>query len=102
MMLGIGREFGLRRIRIPAEPPAVLARCGTQAGLGDQRALSLDPPAAPAGSRGRGDINDHCFGLAWSGHMTARAGPLPAGPLPEGDSEIYFHPAAGRDGVLDR
>jgi hypothetical protein len=22
--------------------------------------------------------------------------------LPEGDSEIYFHPAAGRDALLDR
>jgi len=34
--------------------------------------------------------------------MTAeRVGRLLAN-LPDGDSEIYFHPAAGRDPVLDR
>jgi hypothetical protein len=54
-------------------------------------------------ARGAGvATNDHCFGLAWSGHMTAdRIGRLLAC-LPEGSSEIYFHPAARRDAVLER
>src|SRR3954447_7596848 len=34
LMLDIGGEFGLSRVRVPAEPPAVLACCGTRAGLG--------------------------------------------------------------------
>ncbi len=46
-------------------------------------------------------VNDAVFGLAWSGHLTEdrllRLIPL----LPGGLSEIYFHPAAGRDAVLD-
>jgi YdjC-like protein len=47
-------------------------------------------------------MNDHCFGLAWSGHMTeARMRRLMA-VLPDGASEIYFHPAARRDAVLRR
>jgi hypothetical protein len=38
-------------------------------------------------------INDHVFGIAWSGAMTEDRvlGLLPH--LPEGVSEIYFHPA---------
>src|SRR6185437_6464549 len=36
LMLDIGREFGLTTIRVPAEPPAVLKRCGTRPGLGDR------------------------------------------------------------------
>jgi hypothetical protein len=46
--------------------------------------------------------NDQVFGLAWSGGMTEerllRLIPL----LPPGLSEIYFHPAARRDPLLDR
>jgi len=36
MLLDIGREFGLPAIRVPSEPPAVMARCGTPVGLGDR------------------------------------------------------------------
>src|SRR5271157_317172 len=36
LMIDIGREFGLPTIRVPAEPPAVLAACGTRVGLGDR------------------------------------------------------------------
>jgi chitin disaccharide deacetylase len=102
MMLDAGRDFGLRRIRIPAEPPWVLTQCGTTVGWGDKLLYRwtalLRRQAAAVGVA----TNDHCFGLAWSGHMTAeRVGCLLAN-LPAGDSEIYFHPAARRDPVLDR
>ena len=45
-------------------------------------------------------MNDHIFGIAWSGGMTeARLlGLLPH--LPDGVSEIYFHPAAERSAAL--
>jgi hypothetical protein len=45
-------------------------------------------------------INDHVFGLAWSGAMTeARVlGLLPH--LPEGISELYFHPAVEQSPAL--
>jgi hypothetical protein len=46
--------------------------------------------------------SDAVFGIAWSGAMTeARVLALLAR-LPAGESEIYFHPAAGRDAALDR
>jgi hopanoid biosynthesis associated protein HpnK len=102
MMLRTGSHYGLRRIRVPAEPPAVMARCGASPSLGDRllyRWTNILRRQARAASV---DTNDHCFGLAWSGHMTAdRIGRLLAN-LPDGDTEIYFHPAAHRDAVLDR
>jgi hopanoid biosynthesis associated protein HpnK len=102
MMIDIGREFGLRAIRIPAEPPDVLAACGTRVGLGD-RALYHWTGVLRRQARAAGlATNDHCFGLAWSGHMTtARVQHLLAA-LPDGASEIYFHPATGRDATLRR
>ena len=102
LMLRAGIAFGLRRIRIPAESPAVMARCGTHASLGERLLYRwtgiLRRQARAAGVA----TNDHCFGLAWSGHMTAERIRLLLANLPDGDSEIYFHPAAHRDAVLDR
>jgi len=102
MMIEIGGEFGLRSVRVPAEPPATLALAGTRAGLGD-RALFAWTRLLRRQARAAGMItNDHCFGLAWSGHMTReRVGRL-LEHLPDGVSEIYFHPATRRDPALSR
>jgi hypothetical protein len=43
---------------------------------------------------------DHCFGIAWSGHMTQERLCRLLAALPEGESEIYFHPAVVRDETL--
>ena len=102
MVLRIGRDFGLTRIRVPAEPPWVMAQCGTAVSAGD-RALYLWTRLLRRQARRAGvAMNDHCFGLAWSGHMNADRARRLLARLPEGDSEIYFHPAARRDAVLDR
>lgn len=102
LLLRIGREFGLRAVRIPAEPPWVLANCGTPGTLGDRLLYRwtdlLRYQARRAGMR----MNDHCFGLAWSGRMTAERLQRLAQNLPTGVSEIYFHPAERRDITLDR
>ena len=102
MMIRIGREFGLTSIRIPAEPPATMARLGTRAGLGDRALYAwtrlLRHQARAAGMR----VNDHCFGLAWSGHMTHERVARLLEHLPDGRSEIYFHPATEQDPLLAR
>jgi hopanoid biosynthesis associated protein HpnK len=102
MMLAAGHDFGLRRIRVPAEPPAIMAQCGTSVGWGDKVLYRwtnrLRRQARAAGIA----TNDYCFGLAWSGHMTAERLRCLLPKLPYGDNEIYFHPAAARDPVLDR
>jgi hopanoid biosynthesis associated protein HpnK len=102
LMIEIGREFGLRAVRVPSEPPAALARLGTRAGLGD-RALYAWTNVLRRQARAAGmTTNDHCFGLAWSGHMTRERVRGLLANLPDGLSEIYFHPASERDNVLRR
>jgi hopanoid biosynthesis associated protein HpnK len=102
LMLEIGREFGLKRVRVPAEPPAVLARCGTRAGLSGHalyhwsRLLRRQVRAAGMAT------TDHCFGVAWSGHMTPDRVRCLLAALPDGESEIYLHPAVARDTLLQR
>jgi hopanoid biosynthesis associated protein HpnK len=102
MMIEIGREFGLRKIRIPAEPPATLARVGTRSGFGD-RVLYVWTRLLRHQARAAGmATNDHCFGLAWSGHMTRERVRRLLDHLPDELSEIYFHPATERDAALSR
>ena len=71
MMIEVGQEFGLPAIRIPAEPPAVMAALGVPQGPGAHALYGwtrlLRWQARRAGLR----TNDHAFGIAWSGHMTA-------------------------------
>jgi len=102
MMLRIGRTYGLKRIRIPAEPPWVMARCGANPSYGDKALYHWTRLLRRQARKAGVSTNDHCFGLAWSGHMTAERVQRLLAELPPGDSEIYFHPATRRDPVLDR
>lgn len=102
LMIDIGREYGLRNIRVPAEPPWVLARCGHRPSLGAHALYHwtrvLRRQARAAGLH----TTDYCFGLAWSGHMTPHRLARLRQHLPEGETEVYFHPASRRDPVLQR
>ena len=102
MLLRAGADHGLRRIRVPAEPPDVMARCGTAATLGATLLYRWTGILRRQARAADVACNDHCFGLAWSGHMTADRIRRLLPNLPDGDSEIYFHPAARRDAVLGR
>ena len=94
LILKIGKAHGLRAMRVPLEPRAVLAAAEPGAQV---------PPAYVTGPWARlsrlrlreaGLLTpDAVFGLNWSGAMTpARLRGLIAN-LPEGLSEIYLHPA---------
>ena len=102
LMIGIGREFGLRAVRIPHEPPATLAACGHRAGLGDPLLAAWSAVLRRQAHAAGMVTNDHAFGVAWSGHMTAARLATLIPRLPPGLSEIYFHPAARRDPLLER
>lgn len=93
LMIGIGRDFGLRALRIPAEPPRVLAACGARAGFADRALFHWSGLLRRQARRGGLFTNDHCFGLAWSGGMTSERLLRLIPYLPEGVSEIYFHPS---------
>jgi chitin disaccharide deacetylase len=100
LIVEIGREYGLRAVRLPCEPSAVLQ----QAFPGEPHA-PLPPRLAVAALRRRLRraglaINDYVFGIGWSGAMVEERvlGLLPY--LPAGLSELYFHPAAERSDAL--
>jgi len=91
LVVEAGRAHGLRAIRVPAEPPLPASGPLERALLAWTRLLRRQ--ARRAGLA----VNDHCFGLRWTGAMTAERllGLIDA--LPDGVSEIYLHPAARRD-----
>lgn len=105
LILKVGREFGLRAIRLPHEP---LMPSWRAAGNGFMSRFFAWVALAPwtsllklrlrmAGIR----TNDFVFGLHDSGHLTSQ---LVAGflkQLPQGVTEIYFHPATRRCPEVD-
>ncbi len=100
LILRIGREFGLPRIRVPAEPPGIMARCGVKPTLG-ARALHAWCGVLRRQARAAGVItNDAVFGLAWTGHVTEARLLALAPHLPPGVNELYVHPATWRDPIL--
>jgi hopanoid biosynthesis associated protein HpnK len=96
MIIRIGREFGLKAMRLPVEPakPIAAAEARREAGsLGDAALRGWTRQLRWSLRRAGMVTNDQVFGLAWSGAMTEQRvlGLIPN--LPEGVSEIYFHPA---------
>jgi chitin disaccharide deacetylase len=106
LIVAIGREYGLAAMRVPAEPAGPLRATGAENSLMQRIASRL--LGIWVGllrwrlTRAGIAVNDHLFGLAWSGAMT-EARVLSLLPhMPDGASEIYFHPAASRSPALAR
>ncbi len=102
LTIDIGRGFSLSTVRVPAEPPATMRRLGTPPGLGDRALYAWTELLRRRLRRAGLRTTDHCFGLAWSGHMTRERVRRLLNELPDGSSEIYFHPATRRDTSLVR
>jgi hopanoid biosynthesis associated protein HpnK len=102
LLIEAGRAHGLHAMRVPAEPTGVMTRLGVPQGAGARALLGWTRMLRAQARRAGLLTNDHVFGLAWSGGMTEDRllRLIPA--LPAGLSEIYFHPAAARDPLLDR
>jgi hopanoid biosynthesis associated protein HpnK len=102
LLVAIGREYGLKAVRVPMEPPSLLRRAGASAGACAIAALHA-PPAVRLRARLRAAgiaSNDRLLGLAWTGGMTeARVLRLLA-ELPEGVNELYLHPTTAGDAEL--
>ena len=100
LMIRIGAEFGLRAVRLPAEPPHIIAACGTPPTLAAHAmhrwTSLLRHQIQQAGLK----TTAATFGLAWTGHMTEERLLRLIPHLPRGDSEIYFHPASRTDPVI--
>jgi hopanoid biosynthesis associated protein HpnK len=100
MMISIGKEFGLARIRVPAEPPGILRACGERVTCSDHALYHWTKLLRVQANRAGLAAADQVFGIKWSGHMTAPRVARLLQHLPAGLSEIYFHPAMQRDASL--
>ena len=95
-MLKVGREFGLRAVRIPSEPIVAASRYGDRQAMRFGYAAVTAPWRALMRARARQAgvaVNDYAFGVNDAGVMTeARVlGLLET--LPDGTGEMLFHPA---------
>jgi hopanoid biosynthesis associated protein HpnK len=94
LILDIGQRYGMTALRIPGEPAHVLKLIDKQTSANLSWVTSTWAALLKARVRRRSVLAaDRVFGLAWSGAMTeARLAGLLAH-LPDGLTEIYFHPA---------
>jgi hopanoid biosynthesis associated protein HpnK len=100
LILEVGREFGLAAVRVPYEPP--LASWGAARTAFARRLLAsaflapwiglLRRRLARAGLKS----NEFAFGLHDSGNMDAALVTRFLQRLPDGVTEMYFHPATAR------
>ncbi len=117
LLMDIGRRHGLRAVRVPAEPVALTppptpspkgkGDCkryppspwgrGLGGGVADRALLAWTRVLRWQARKAGLFTNDHCFGLRWSGAMTAERVRGLIGSLPGGLSEIYLHPATRGD-----
>jgi hopanoid biosynthesis associated protein HpnK len=94
LILDIGRRYGMTALRVPSEPVRVLRLIDKQTSSRLSWVTLTCAALLRARIRRRRLLAaDRVFGLAWSGAMTElRLAGLLAH-LPDGLTEIYFHPA---------
>ena len=93
-ILALAKEFGVRDVRVPLEPSAILAQ--VERARPGPAAAAFNRWARIQGARlKRAGIAapDQVFGLAWSGAMTPLRLQGLIAHLPSGVTEIYTHPA---------
>jgi hopanoid biosynthesis associated protein HpnK len=96
MMAEIGCRFGLRAIRVPAEPAAVLRKVEPGTRWAPEAFASPLTRLLRRRCRASGLLApDRVFGLRWSGQFTRRRLLGVLRNLPDGLNEIYLHPATG-------
>jgi hopanoid biosynthesis associated protein HpnK len=100
LIVKVGQEYGVRAVRLPFEPPLAAWRA-TGAGLGPKlaSALFLAPWLGLMRRRLKRagmTTNDHVFGMSDSGRMTIQRVLEYVKRLPDGVTEMYFHPATRR------
>jgi hopanoid biosynthesis associated protein HpnK len=92
LIIEIGRDFGVKAIRVPSEPAPILRR----AFPGERRVMPLYTPWVESLRRRLQRaglcVNDNMFGLAWSGKMVEPRLLRLLPHLPDGVNEVYCHP----------
>jgi hopanoid biosynthesis associated protein HpnK len=96
LLLKIGREYGLRAVRIPAEPPMP----GVDRSFGARALYAWSHVLRWQARRAGMFTNDAMLGLAATGQMVPSHMQKLVDRLPPGVTELYCHPATGKDEVL--
>ena len=99
MIIEIGREYGLRAIRVPAEPALP---GGPAQSLGDRVLRRWCSVLRRQARRAGLLVPDQVLGLGWTGHMTVARTRSLLERLPPGLTEMYFHPATIRNELVMR
>lgn len=104
LIIRIGKRFGMTAMRVPMEPAAVIARAEPtrKSNLGETVLGAWTQVLRGQIRRAGLHANDQMFGLAWTGQMTEARLMSLLPHLPDGVSEIYFHPATARPDTLTR
>lgn len=106
LLLKIGREFGMRAMRVPFEPPLASFRAARTGGLARFAASGAFAPWAGYMRRrlAAADIvsNDAVFGFHDTGAMTEALVVRQLENAPQGVTEFYFHPATRKSDILLR
>ncbi len=97
LLIEIGREYGLRALRVPTETPFP---GGPPIVFGDRLLRRWTRVLRHQARRAGLLCNDHVVGLGWSGHMTLPRVELALAQLRPGLTEMYFHPATHVDAAL--
>jgi len=93
-IMAIGKKFGARAIRVPAEPVSIVRAIDPSVAALSPWLLGQWTRVLRAQVRRAGmSTSDAVFGLAWSGAMTAARIRGLLDDLPPGVIEIYAHPA---------
>jgi hopanoid biosynthesis associated protein HpnK len=100
IVIQIGRDYGMAAVRVPFEPVEPLRSAFPD----EHHSAPLYRPwiewLRRRLQRAGLFVNDHLFGLAWTGGMVEGRLLRLLPHLPRGVSEIYFHPATVRSAAL--
>ena len=101
LLLEIGPRYGMRAVRSPVEPRAVINSVEPGRAGPDWLAQTYASRLKKRLNRNGVEVADQVFGNAWSGAMHAQRITGLLRRLPEGVTEIYTHPAtaAGFEGA---
>lgn len=93
LIIHIGRGYGLRSLRIPDEPRRIVRQADPGHAVPRSSLWPVLSLLRRKAGRAHLMLNEHAFGLAWSGAMTEERLLALIPLLPPGISELYAHPA---------
>jgi hopanoid biosynthesis associated protein HpnK len=100
LIVRIGRGYGLSALRIPDEPRRIVRRADPKTRIPRSFLRPVLSMLRRRAASAHLMVNDHAFGLAWSGAMTEERLLALIPLLPAGISELYAHPATGDSSTM--